>query len=200
MPGPALPLFPVGNMTDDGQHYEYVYDPFGRLRKVVERGSSPAVLVAEYRYNGLNFRIGQHTDLTDDGTNDLPDGVVDADDPWFWFCYDEHWRIVATFRSDDEHPKEVFIHHNAGLDGVGGSSYIDSIIMRDRDANTVWFEEADSTREERSASRYRPSTRPDQPRGPSRPHQGLFGLAQRFEEGSSRRRKPRARPPTPSRV
>jgi RHS repeat-associated protein len=38
---------------------------------------------------------------------------------------------------------------NAGLGGYGGSSYIDDVILRDRDANTAWHEEADSTREER---------------------------------------------------
>jgi hypothetical protein len=27
-------------------------------------------------------------------------GVVDADDPWFHFVYDDSWRIVATYRAD----------------------------------------------------------------------------------------------------
>jgi RHS repeat-associated protein len=35
-------------------------------------------------------------------------------------------------------PKEQFTYHNAGVDGVGGSSYIDAVIMRDKDANTAW--------------------------------------------------------------
>ncbi|RMH67694.1 MAG: hypothetical protein D6685_03195, partial [Bacteroidetes bacterium] len=137
----------AGNQTDDGQHYTYVYDAFGRLRQVKNRSTS--ALVSEYRYNGLGFRIGWHYDVTDDGTTGEADGVVDANDPWFFFCYDDTWRIVATFRDDDANPKGVFVHHNAGLGGYGDASYIDDVILRDRDANTAWYEQADSTREER---------------------------------------------------
>ena len=61
----------VGNLIDDGEDYEYVYDPFGRLR-FVKRTDNQAV-VAEYRCNGLGFRVGWHYD-------------VDADDSP---CYDE---------------------------------------------------------------------------------------------------------------
>ena len=39
--------------------------------------------------------------------------------------------------------------HAAGLGGFGGSSYTDSVILRDRDASTPWHQAADSTREER---------------------------------------------------
>lgn len=137
----------AGNQTDDGETYTYVYDPFGRLRQVKSRSTTD--LIAEYRYNGLGFRIGWHSDVTDDGTNDLPDGSVDSHDPWFYFCYDDAWRQVATFRGTDAAPKEVFVHHNAGLSGFGGSSYIDAVILRDRDADTDWWAAADSTREER---------------------------------------------------
>jgi len=137
----------AGHLTDDGRHYTYEYDAFGRLRRVVNRDTDD--LVAEYRYNGLGFRTGWHSDVTDDGTTGDPDGVVDGDDPWFWFCYDESWRIVAVFRAEDEDPKEVYVHHNAGLDGYGGSSYIDAVVLRDRDANTAWHDEADGTLEER---------------------------------------------------
>jgi len=137
----------AGHLTDDGRHYTYEYDAFGRLRRVVNRDTDD--LVAEYRYNGLGFRTGRHSDVTDDGTTGDPDGVVDGDDPWFWFCYDESWRIVAVFRAEDEDPKEVYVHHNAGLDGHGASSYIDAVVLRDRDANTAWHEEADGTLEER---------------------------------------------------
>ena len=41
----------VGNLTDDAEHYEYVWDVFGRLRKV--KDTSDQCLVAEYRYNGV---------------------------------------------------------------------------------------------------------------------------------------------------
>jgi hypothetical protein len=40
----------AGNLTDDGKDYKYVYDAFGRLRKVNNQSD---VLVAEYTYNGL---------------------------------------------------------------------------------------------------------------------------------------------------
>ncbi|MBC7819666.1 MAG: hypothetical protein IAG10_22520, partial [Planctomycetaceae bacterium] len=41
----------VGNMTDDGQSYKFIYDVFGRLRKITDRAGSPN-LIEEYRYNG----------------------------------------------------------------------------------------------------------------------------------------------------
>ena len=118
-----------GNQTDDGKDYTYVYDGFGRLRQVKNRSDSS--LVAESRYNGLGFRIGWHYDAD-------ADKDVDSSDPWYYFCYDDAWRVVATFRADDTNPKEVFVHHNAGLGGFGGSSYIDRVILRDRDADTGW--------------------------------------------------------------
>ncbi len=130
----------VGNETDDGEDYTYVYDPWGRVRQVKNRSNSN--LVAEYRYNGLGFKTGWHYDAN-------TSGAVDGSDPWYWFCYDEDWRMVATFRDTDSNPKEVFVHHNAGLGGHGGSSYIDSVLLRDRDASTVWTSAADSNREER---------------------------------------------------
>ncbi len=132
----------VGNQIDDGEDYEYVYDPFGRLR-FVNRTDNQA-LVAEYRYNGLGFRVGWHYDVDADGTVENT-----SDDPWFYFAYDEGWRMVATYRSTDSSPKEQFVHHVAGLGGFGGSSYIDGVILRERDANTAWASAADGTLEER---------------------------------------------------
>jgi RHS repeat-associated protein len=132
----------VGNLTDDGEHYEYEYDAFGRLRKVKDTGDQS--LVAEYTYNGLGYRIGWHYDVDADGTVEST-----SDDPWYYFAYDERWRIVATFRTDDSDPKEQFVYHNAGNDGRGSSSYIDTVILRDKDANTDWDTESDGTLEER---------------------------------------------------
>ncbi len=133
----------VGNLADDGEHYTYVYDPFGRLRKVKTRDATPR-LVAEYTYSGLGYRIGWHYDV--DADNMVEDT---ADDPWYFFAYDERWRIVATYRSSDTSPKEQFVSHNAGNDGLGGSSYIDAVILRDKDANTAWTAASDGTLEER---------------------------------------------------
>ncbi|MBX3365001.1 MAG: hypothetical protein KF866_09570 [Phycisphaeraceae bacterium] len=136
----------VGNLTDDGKDYEYVYDPFGRLRQVLKTSNQD--LVAEYWYNPLGHRITWHFDSTQDGGG-APDGVVDADDPKFHFVYNERWQHVATFRQADgdpidSDPKEIFLYHTAGLAGYGSSSYIDSVILRD-DHDEVWTDEADAT-------------------------------------------------------
>ncbi|MEW6747136.1 MAG: RHS repeat-associated core domain-containing protein [Planctomycetota bacterium] len=130
----------VGNLSDDGQNYTWEYDAFGRLRKVKNR--STAALVAEYTYNGLGHRIGVHQDTE-------PDGDVDANDPWYYTAYDEGWRLLATFRSSDTSPKEEFILHQAGLDGLGGSAYINAVVCRDKDANTAWTAQSDGTLEQR---------------------------------------------------
>jgi RHS repeat-associated protein len=74
---------------------------------------------------------------------------VDSNDPWFYFCYDERWRSVATYRSTDSDPKERFAYHAAGLDGYGSSSYIDTVILRDKDKSSNWALAADGSFEER---------------------------------------------------
>ncbi|MFO0836564.1 MAG: RHS repeat-associated core domain-containing protein [Phycisphaerales bacterium] len=130
----------VGNLIDDGKDYLYVYDVFGRLKTIKKRSNS--AVVAEYTYNGLNMRTGWHYDA--DG-----DGDVDSSDPWYHFAYDEKWRLIATFLGSDTSSKELFAYHNAGMNGQGGSSYIDSVILRDKDANTAWTSSSDGTCEER---------------------------------------------------
>ncbi len=133
----------VGNLTDDGQNYEYKYDVFGRVREV--RATSGQALVAEFRYNGLGMWIGWHYDVTNSSGGD-PDGVVDSNDPWYYFGYDEAWRLLMTFRASDTYPKETYVPHLAGLDGYGGSSYIDSVVLRDREAVSNWKSQAASSR------------------------------------------------------
>ncbi len=130
----------VGNLTDDGQAYEYVYDVWGRLRKV--KNTSNQNLIAEYWYNGLGFRITFHADATGNG-------ATDGSDPKYHLIYDERWRLVATYRGDDDNSKEAFVYHQAGLDGSGSSSYIDSVILRQKDANSGWTSAADGTMEQR---------------------------------------------------
>ena len=129
----------VGNLTDDDEEYEYVYDPFGRLREVKNQSS---VLVAEYTYNGLGFMLGVHEDTDDDGD-------VDGSDLWFYTAYDEAWRGVSTYRSSDSDPKEEFVVQLAGDDGRGGASYINGVVLRNKDANTAWTTASDGTLEER---------------------------------------------------
>jgi RHS repeat-associated protein len=136
-----------GSMTDDNQSYKYVWDAFGRLVTVKNQSSA---VVAEYKYNGLGYRIGWHYDTNGSGTT-TPDGTVDGFDAWLYFCYDDRWRIVATYHASDanDHPKERFVWHNAGANGLGGSSYIDSIVLRDKDANTNWCDSSDGVLEDR---------------------------------------------------
>jgi RHS repeat-associated protein len=98
--------------------------------------------IAEYRYNGLGFRTGTHTD-----TN--ADGLTDVSDPWYHLTYNERWQHVATFRDTDADPKERYIHNAAGLAGRASSSYIDSVILRDRDI-AGWTAAASETLDERT--------------------------------------------------
>ena len=56
---------------------------------------------------------------------------------------------MATYRDDDDDPKEMFVWHMAGLDGEGGSSYIDSMILRDSEDYDDWARETDGTLEDR---------------------------------------------------
>jgi hypothetical protein len=100
------------------------------------------VLVAEYRYNGLGYRTGVHEDTDTDSD-------VDGSDLWYYSAYDERWRMVATYRSSDTDPKERFVHQQAGDGGFGGSSYIDLVAFREKDANTAWTSASDGTLEER---------------------------------------------------
>lgn len=50
---------------------------------------------------------------------------------------------MATFRCEtwagapDKYAKDLFVHHAAGAAGIGGSSYIDDVILRDADESTV---------------------------------------------------------------
>lgn len=129
----------AGNMTDDGEAYKYEWDAFYRLRKVKTQGNA---LVSEYWYNGLGYLITRHQDTDTDGD-------VDGSDKKFHSAYDERWRPVATFRESDSDPKERFLYHAAGAGGFGTSSYIDLVVMRDRDANTAWTSASDGVLEER---------------------------------------------------
>jgi RHS repeat-associated protein len=138
----------VGNMTDDGKDYKYRWDAFGRLVEVDPQ--SGVIPVAAYTYNGLNYRIRTRTptDYQSYGAGE-DDGPPISWNPWYSFGYDERWRMINTYRDTDSSPKERFVYHAAGLGGYGGSSYIDSVILRDRDANTAWGSAADGTLEER---------------------------------------------------
>ena len=131
----------AGNLTNDAKSYKYVYDAFGRM---VEAKNQSNTSLTKYRYNGLGHRTLWQYDANSSGT------LTDTDR--YYFCYDERWRIVATFRDQDSNPKERFVYHTAGTGGYGGLSYIDLCVLRDRDNNGGggWTGAADSTLEERT--------------------------------------------------
>jgi len=96
-----------------------------------------------YTHNGLGYRISWHHDVDADATVENT-----SDDPWYTFCYGERWRIVETYREGDTYPKEQFYYHNAGMSGMGGSSSIDSVLLRRRDVTNGWAGSADGIMEE----------------------------------------------------
>jgi RHS repeat-associated protein len=57
--------------------------------------------------------------------------------------------MVANLRESDTAPKEEWVNQDAGLDGRGGSSYINGVVLRNKDANTAWTSASDGTLEER---------------------------------------------------
>jgi RHS repeat-associated protein len=146
----------MGNLTDDGESYEFIYDIRGQLTKVTDR-ATPANDIAVFRYNGLGYLISKQFDYDANGTLDS--------DEWRHFVYDDQWRVIETYRGDtagdptdeaEDDPKERYVYHAAGQDGVG--SYIDDLVLRDRDAvqpgsNTdpadTWSWLSDGTLEER---------------------------------------------------
>jgi YD repeat-containing protein len=128
----------VGNLTDDGKDYKFVYDAFGRLKTVKNQSNT---VVAEYTYNGLNMRIGWHYDADADVDVDAQRPVVQL----------RHGRSVAD-RGDlprqRHQPQGALRVPQRGGQRQGGS-YIDSVILRNKDANTSWTSSADGVLEER---------------------------------------------------
>ena len=138
----ALTYDAAGNLTNDGQTYKFEYDAFGRLRKLKDQSNN---VVEEFRYNGLNHRIAWLYDA--DADND-----VDGADPWFYFVYDRSWRMVASYRGSDSEAKELFVNHQAGLNGSGLALPLDAFILRDRNTSAYWAASVSSFSGERRAS------------------------------------------------
>jgi RHS repeat-associated protein len=123
----------LGNLTDDDENYKYKYDIFGRLVEVQDQSGDP---VAFYEYDGLGRLIRAWNEDTD------TDGDLEkVDDDPIDLVYDERWRLVTVHEDLDADPYELFVHHEAGMDG--GGSYIDAMVcrMRDTDTGTAGFEE-----------------------------------------------------------
>ncbi len=73
----------------------------------------------------------------------------DVNDIKYHRVYNDNWQQVAVYRADDDDPKELFLYHQAGLDGSGGSSYIDAVVLRQKNDNSGWTNAADGTLEQR---------------------------------------------------
>ncbi len=117
-----------GDLSDDGEKYKFVYDVLGRLVEIRNRTTDD--LLSEYKYNGFGYRSGERIDTDEDGVLEV------AETNWRYFIYDARWRLVEVYEdSDDDKPLEVYVHHAAGLDGLGTGSYIDHIVLRDRDTD-----------------------------------------------------------------
>jgi len=101
-----------GNLTDDAEIYTYKYDPWNRIVSISTTSGSPT-LVAEYRYNGLGQRISGG-----DGTDEE------------FLIYDDSWQLISRYDDTSSKYTEEILYHHAGLNGLGGSSSMDSVILR----------------------------------------------------------------------
>lgn len=138
-----------GNATDDkiglGSYgYKYKYDAWNRLVKTTDKAGTTTV--TEYRYNGLGHRIGWKARFDT--------GKTYANNLWRYFQYNPKWQQVGMYVESSagantvgSNAIETYLYDTAGLDGRGGSSYIDRTIFRDRDVNGGAT--GDGTREER---------------------------------------------------
>jgi RHS repeat-associated protein len=142
------PLADLGGMITDDENggsygYLYTYDAWSRLVTVDDKSHNH---VAQYRYNGLGHRIGWKAKFDT--------GLTYANNLWRYFQYNEKWQQVGMYletsagaNTVNTYAKETYLYHTAGLDGRGGSSYIDSVVCRERDVNGG--NSGDSTREEK---------------------------------------------------
>lgn len=124
------------------------------FQKVQHPDSLSAAVAVTFAYNAQGEMMWRKDQKGRVMAYDRNSNLLTADDSvqtgqWMHFAYDERWRHIATYRADDDNPKELFVYHQAGLDGSGGSSYIDSVILRQRDANSGWTSAADGTLEVR---------------------------------------------------
>lgn len=128
----------AGNTTDDGLACEYVWDAWNRLVTVKNQSHTT---VAEYTYYPGPMMATAHWDLTTSGGGS-PDGSVNSDDPYYCYQYDEATRLLAEYRwiggggDNTDQAKYIHVVDNAGLGGFGGSSYINDVILTERDDTT----------------------------------------------------------------
>lgn len=126
---------------DRNQNFKWDY--LGRLIEVTADDGGTIRQVAEFKYNGLGYRIAERLDSNGDGFLDkqVVDGGNGDDTVWRRLIYDAQWRVVEVYEVETaagllaEQLAERHVHHGAGLSGVGTGSYIDSVVLRDRDTD-----------------------------------------------------------------
>jgi RHS repeat-associated protein len=138
----------AGHMTEQGLR-TFVYDAWGRLKKITREVELVEETVVEYTYNGLGHRTSWKYD-NDNSTGTGLDGVVDGYDHTYWYCYDERWRVVAMYRDSDSTAKVQYVYHAAGQKGMGTASYTDLLAYRcrDIDEDLRWSTAGDGALEE----------------------------------------------------
>lgn len=130
------------------RNQKFKWDYLGRLIEVtteedVGGGVMVTRQVAEFKYNALGYRIAERFDSNGDEYLDrqVTDGGNGDDTIWRRLIYDAQWRVVEVYEietatgSEIERLTERHVHHGAGLNGVGTGSYIDSVVLRDRDTD-----------------------------------------------------------------
>lgn len=125
------------------RNQEFVWDYLNRLIEIKADDDGTMRTVAEFRYNALGWRIAERLDSNGDGFLDKPpaNGVGGPDTVWRRLIYDARWRIVEVYEvelqanQNSEDLVERFVHHGAGLNGAGTGSYIDAVVLRDRDTS-----------------------------------------------------------------
>ena len=119
-----------GNLIDDDKrtptgtytyrYGDYDYDAWNRPVAVKNQAGT---VITQYGYNGEGHMVWSIDDTDSDGDADGSDAI-------FYKVNTPDWKQVAEFRSTDTDAKFVNCFHNAGADGLGGSSYIDSPFRR----------------------------------------------------------------------
>ncbi len=133
-----------GNLkTAPDRNQNFKWDYLGRLTEISADDDGTTRLVAEFKYNALGYRIAERLDSNGDGYLDksVANNGNGDDTVWRRLIYDAQWRVVEVYEvetavgSQSESLVERHVHHAAGLNGLGTGSYIDLVVLRDRDAD-----------------------------------------------------------------
>ena len=110
----------VGNLTDDGESYKYVYDGRGWLVEIRNRTNNNPII--RYDRYGNGWIALKTYDSDADGL--LTDETAQAQ------IYDDRWRVTGVADEGSATIDEQWVYHHAGVNGT--SSYIDAILLWDK--------------------------------------------------------------------